>query len=497
LELAQPKPSLQPAAAPQLAAARAVAGASKRHEFTVKTNKIMKMQSLNWNKILGCALVFLFCAAIQIHAQRAGGGGGGGGGGGNRGGGGGGFGGFGGFGGGAIGGGGAVGGAARSTAANSSSSTYNNNGTVGTAQITVDPDTHNLVVIADKQTMEQINKVLRGLDAPKPQVLIKVVFLEVQDNKASIIGVQGSYTGANGTFSKLNGFMTNGFTLQNVTTTANGVTTITPTQVPTIVPLNQSFNTGQQFGLPQSLSGAAGPGGIYSILGNDFTATLQAIAQIGKAEVLSRPSVLARDGQPAQIVVGQEIYLPSGVAYASVGSSGATIPTINGSYQNVGIILNVTPFIGDNSLVQMILAPQISEIDNSTPGQIITYGSSIIQSSPVYAPNIDIRSANTVVITPDGQTVVIGGLIANSKSSGETKIPILGDIPLIGSLFKATTKSAVKSELLIFVTPHIVDAPGQLASMSGSELRQSTLITNSVSEQQLNQFLEKIPVKNN
>jgi general secretion pathway protein D len=93
--------------------------------------------------------------------------------------------------------------------------------------------------------------------------------------------------------------------------------------------------------------------------------------------------------------------------------------------------------------------------------------------------------------------VVIGGLISNSKSSGDTKIPILGDIPLLGTFFKASTKQAQKQELLIFLTPHIVEAPGQLATMSGSELRQSTLITNSVSEQQLDQFLEKVPVKNN
>jgi type II secretory pathway component GspD/PulD (secretin) len=368
---------------------------------------------------------------------------------------------------------------------------------VGTAQITVDPDTHNLVIIADKETLAQIQQVLRNLDVPKPQVLIKVVFLEVQDTKASEIGVQGTYTGSQGTFSKFNGIMTNGFTLQPVTTTVNGVTTITPTLTPNIVPLNQSYNVGQTFGLPAALPGAAGPGGIYSILGNDFTATLQAIAQVGKAQVLSRPSILVRDGQPGQIVVGQEIYLPSGVAYTTVGNSGTTVPTINGSYQNVGIILNVTPFIGDNSLVQMILAPQISELDQSTPGQIITYGSSFLQSSPVYAPNINIRSANTVVVTPDGQTVVIGGLISNSKSSGDTKIPILGDIPILGTLFKASTKQAQKQELLIFLTPHIVDAPGQLATMAGSELRQSTLITNSVSEQQLDQFLEKVPVKNN
>jgi len=451
----------------------------------------MKMQTLNWNKILGCALAFIFCATIQIRAQNYGGSARGGGRGGGGGFGGGGFGGFGGFGG-ATGG---AGGGARNTA--TTSSEYNNNGTVGTAQITVDPDTHNLVIIADKETMAQIREVLANLDAPKPQVLIKVVFLEVDDNKASAIGLQGNYTGANPGFGLVTGFMTNSFIQNNSTTVANGGTTTSTTFTGVPTPVRQSFNVGNNFGLPASLPGTAGSGGLYTVLGKDFTATLQAIAAAGKAQVLSRPSVLARDGQPAQIVVGQEVYLPSGVAYASVGSSGTTIPTINGTYQNVGIILNVTPFIGDNNLVQMILQPQTSQLDTSTPGQVITYGSSFLQSSPVYAPNIDIRSANTVVVTPDGQTVVIGGLIGNTKSSNESKVPFLGDIPLLGNLFKETTKSAEKQELLIFVTPHIVEAPSQLAMMSSKETRQSELMTNSISEQELDQYLERIPVKKN
>jgi general secretion pathway protein D len=454
----------------------------------------MKKQSLNWNKILGCAVIFLFCAAIQVHAGGGRGGGGGGRGGGGGGGGGGGFGGFGGFGGG--GGGGGANAASRGTGGNGNSP-YNNNGTVGTATITVDPDTHNLVIIADPVTMEQISNVLLNLDSPKPQVLIKVVFLEVDDNKASAIGVQGNYTGGNGTFSELGGFMTNGYTYQPVSTTINGVTTITSNLNPSIIPINQSYNFGQNFGLPASLPGTAGAGGLYTILGRDFTATLQAVAQAGKAQVLSRPSILARDGQPAQIVVGQEIYLPSGVAYASVGTGSTTIPTINGTYQNVGIILTVTPFIGENGLVQMVLNPQTSQLDTSTPGQVITYGSSFLNSSPVYAPNIDIDSANTVVITPDGQTVVIGGLISNTKSSNTSKVPILGDIPLLGNLFKLNTKAATKQELLIFLTPHIVDMPSQLATLSGNEMNQSSLITNSVSEQELDQFLERVPVKKN
>ena len=134
-------------------------------------------------------------------------------------------------------------------------------------------------------------------------------------------------------------------------------------------------------------------------------------------------------------------------------------------------------------------------MDTSTPGQVITYGSSLLGSSPVYAPNINIRSANTVVVTPNGQTVVIGGLISNTKSSADSKVPFLGDIPLLGQLFKASSKAESKTELLMFLTPHVVQAPAQLAGLATGEMNQTRLITNSVSEQELDQFLERVPVK--
>ena len=457
----------------------------------------MKMLSFNWNKILGCAMVSLFCAAFQV---QAGGGFGGGGGGGGRGGGfgGGGFGGFGGFGGG-----GATGGGARG-ATGSTSSQYNNNGTVGSAVFAIDPDTHNLIITADPVTMEQIREVISKLDAPEPQVFIKTVFLEVDDNAASAIGVQGSYNGSLPGFGAITGYVTNYALNTPATVVANpsgGSTTTygTPSIAPSsLTALTTSVSANNDFGLPAALAGTAGSGGVYTVLDNNFKGTLQAIAAKGKAQVLSRPSILARDGQPAQIVVGQEVYLPSGVTYTTVGSSGSTVPNINGSYQNVGIILNVTPFIQNNNLVQMILQPQTSQLDTSTPGQVIAYGSSILNSSPVYAPNIDIRSANTVVVTPSGQTVVIGGLIGNTKAANVSKVPFLGDIPLIGNLFKLTTKSAQKQELLIFVTPHIVEAPSKLAMMSSTETQKSDLMTNSsISEQELDQYLDRLPVKKN
>jgi general secretion pathway protein D len=436
----------------------------------------MKTQSFNWNKILGCALIFMFCATMQIYAQGFGGGGGRGGGGGFGGGagrGGGGFGGAG-FGGGGFGGsafGGGAGGAARSTA--TATSEYNNNGTVGSAVITVDPDTHNLVITADPVTMEQIRNVIRDLDSPKPQVLIKVVFMEVEHNNSSDIGVEGGWAGGQNPASSAG-------TLFGLAGANSVVTNFSALGQPMTAALSPG-------------SGANAGGAFYQIVGSDFQATLKAIAQAGKAEVLSRPSILARDGQPAQIQVGQDIYLPSGVSFNSVGTTGSTIPTINGSYQPIGIILNVTPFIGNNGLVQMILQPETTAVDTSTPGQVIAGGS--LFSSPVFAPNIDVRSANTVVVTPDGQTVVIGGLIGNTKSSNESKVPFLGDIPVLGNLFKEKTKSDDKQELLIFLTPHIVEAPSQLAMMSSTETQKSELMTNSVSEQELDQYLDRIPVK--
>ena len=440
----------------------------------------MKQIYLNWTKTLVLALGICLGLAGQSRAQFGGGGGG-----------------FGGFGGG--GGGGRGGGTGSSSSGSSSTRQYSPNGNVSDAVISIDPDTHNIIVIADQDTSEYVSQVISNLDRPKPQVLIKVVFLEVQHNAALDLGVQGSYTGgslggANTPF--LAGYLTN-YSIVNVTniTTGSGqnVTTVTPTIIPTgLTPQNQNFNMANNFGLPQSLAGASSSGGLYQILGQDFNATIQAVATAGKAEVLSRPSILARDGQLAEIVVGQSVYLPSGVSFASVGSTGTTVPTINGSYHNVGIQLDVTPFIGANNLVQMIVQPQVTAIDTSTPGQVIEGGSVI--SSPVYAPNLNTRSATTVVIAPDGQTVVIGGLMTDSKSTSDSKVPLLGDIPLLGNLFKFHSHSEAKTELLMFLTPHIIASPMELAANTPRE-EKSTLTPKSYSEEELDRFLDKLPEK--
>jgi general secretion pathway protein D len=404
------------------------------------------LKSKRWLTLgLGLGLCAVASLQAQQQAARPGGTGGG-------------FGGFGGGGGGAANRGGSI----------SGTGSYNANGTVGNATISYDPDTHNITILADKDTTEEITNVIASLDRPQPQVLIKVVFLEVTHSDATDIGVEGGWM--NGIGGGHTGQVANSFGLSSL---ASGTGSNAPV-------LNA-------FGLPissfsQIAPFAAGPGaGMYQVLGSDFQATLRAIAAMGKAEVLSRPSILARNDQPASVVVGQYVPLITSVSYNSI--SGAPINSV--TYTDVGIILTVTPYITSDGMVQMIIAPQDSSIDPTLTVPI---------AQGVNAPVIDTVAASTVAITPNGQTVVIGGLMQRDKSSAEQKIPILGDIPFLGNVFKRRVASNSREELLIFLTPYVIQAPTQLAALSNAE-KARTLIPKSYSEQELDRFLDKVPPK--
>jgi len=224
-----------------------------------------------------------------------------------------------------------------------------------------------------------------------------------------------------------------------------------------------------------------GAGGLYQILGSDYQVNVRALAQQGKAHILSRPSILARDGQPATILVGAEVPLVTGVTFEGANNN---IPVSSVQYTPVGIQLTVTPYISPQDYVEMIVTPQDSQIDPTLTEPI---------GDGVSAPVIDTRSADTVVVTPDAQTVVIGGLIKNDRESATSKIPVLGSIPVIGALFRSKSSSDNKTELMIFMTPHIVRAPTELPDTVNAPNLSSGYITNSVSEQQLDKLLNRIP----
>lgn len=334
---------------------------------------------------------------------------------------------------------------------------YNSAGTVGNAVISVDPETRQLIVITDEETSVQISQVVTNLDRPKPQVLIKVVFVEVTHADGSEIGVEGGFTGTD------NGITGNGANVFGL----SGLN-----QIATNLQVNSLGQPVQSF-IPTP------PGaGLYQIMGQDYQVTLRAIAQSGKAKILSRPSILARNNQPATILVGQSVPLITNVRYDTFGNAINSV-----SYTDVGIILRVTPFITSDGQVEMILSPEISTVSQTE---------SVTISTGVQAPVIDKRSADTVVVTPDGQTVVIGGLIANLKTESVSKIPILGDLPLLGFAFRSTTKRDTKTELLIFLTPQIVQSPSRLASMSTAE-KDRAGVTRAMNKEERYKYLDEEP----
>jgi len=339
---------------------------------------------------------------------------------------------------------------------------YTPNGTVGDAMISVDPETHRVIVITDEETSRYVGQVITNLDRPEPQVLIKVVFLEVTHNNSSDIGIEGAFS--RNLNSTTTGIVANAFGLSSLNSA---------------VGTNAAVNA---FGQAVQSFAPTPPGaGLYQVLGSDFQVTLRAIAQAGKTEVLSRPSILARNNQQATITVGQSVPLVTSVSYN--GLNGTPVSAI--SYQSVGIILRVTPFINSSGMVEMIVSPQISQLSDQ----------SVTVSAGVSAPVIDLRSADTVVVTPDGQTVIIGGLMQNQKTQSDSKIPILGDIPLLGNLFKRKVKANTKTELMIFLTPHVVYEPAQLASLSTTERGNAEMAPTAFSEEELNRYLDNLPTK--
>jgi general secretion pathway protein D len=340
---------------------------------------------------------------------------------------------------------------------------YNNSTTVGSATISSDPESGQIIVITDEETSIHISQVISNLNIPKPQVLIKVVFLEVTYNNSSDIGVDAGFTGQLGSDNNPDRASVIGGNIFGASA------------------LNVASNLVQYnaLGLPISPIGTTPPGaGLYQVLGSDYQATLRAIAQAGKTEVLSRPSILARNNQPAVITVGQSVPLITNVRYDNFGNAINSV-----SYEDVGIILRVTPFISSDGLVEMIVSPEISSLTDQT----------VAIANGVSVPVIAKRSADTVVVTPDGQPVIIGGLMQNNKTSSESKIPLLGDIPLLGHLFKRSIKNNNKTELLIFLTPHIVQAPSELFALSERERANTVLPKRAFSEKDMEQFIDGLP----
>lgn len=301
----------------------------------------------------------------------------------------------------------------------------------GQVFVVADQDTNSLLVTVATRFVDPVKLIISELDRPVPQVLIKVLVAEVTHDDSADLGLD---------FSVIN-------------RRANG----------------QGTSITSAFGNASLTTGLA-----VSILEDKLNATLHLLAQSGKLDVLSRPYILASDNQPASITVGNEVPF---ITNTRITDTGQQINTI--TYQDVGIILNVTPRINPDGLVIMDVIPEISQLTGTT----------VPISDGVAAPVIAKRSAESRVAVRSGNTIVIGGLMEDRKTSTVFKIPLLGDIPIVGTIFTRTQVSKSKTELLIFLTPHVAQQPDLLQDASDDEMKGTTLTPRAVSPGKFDEHL--------
>jgi general secretion pathway protein D len=266
-------------------------------------------------------------------------------------------------------------------------------------------ETNSLLVLTSTKNYDRIKPIIDDLDKPVGQVLIKCLFAEITYSNNLDFGTE--------------------FSMLNLRSDGGS------TQTSTI------------FGEPLQ-------GLFVNNLSGDLDVTLHALQEAGKLNILSRPYILASNNQLATITVGSQVPFATGETTSNVGTQTTT------EYRDIGIILEVTPSINPDGLVNMTVRPEISSQS----------GDSVQISEKLALPVFTTRSSETKVAVRDGQTIVIGGLIQDEIRDTIKKIPLLGDIPIAGHLFKRTEKSKAKTELLIFLTPHVAPDAQALTPIS-------------------------------
>jgi len=317
----------------------------------------------------------------------------------------------------------------------------------GAVAVTAYEPSNALVITSSLHDFTSLKRVIERLDAPRKQVFIEAVVMELGIERSSELGF--SFHGGAGNFPTDGSLSLFGF------------------NAPSSIDITSNNLTGLALGVrgptienSQQLVGFSVPG---------FGVVVTALAQSGDADVLSTPHIIAIDNTEAEISVGENIPLQTnGVApgtFAGAGSLGALAQAGAGGQdlgnlaglagglgsvarQDVGTTIRVTPHINANNEVRLEIEEEISE-QGATSG---TLG----------VVSINRRTARTEVMVRDQQTIVIGGLMRDAISNKEDKVPVLGDIPILGALFRKTSKSKRKTNLLLILTPYIIRDPGDL-----------------------------------
>jgi general secretion pathway protein D len=283
------------------------------------------------------------------------------------------------------------------------------------------PELNAIVVRATPAGMAQIAPLIEQLDVRRPQVMIEAAIVEVFGDKAEALGVQfGLGKGMPNINGATSSFTNIGVGVRDVLAALN---------VPVAAAANAS-----------GLSGAIG-------IGNDFQLLVQALGSSTKANLLSTPSITTLDNQVAQIVVGQNVPFRTG-SYTTV-ASGTTAPFTTIERQDVGLTLRIIPRVHDGDVVRLDVSQEVSSLSDAVTG-----AADLITNR---------RSIQTTVLADNSQTIVLGGLISDDRMNSKSQVPVLGDVPVLGNLFKSRKLSQTRRTLFVFLRPTILRTAEQAA----------------------------------
>ena len=290
-------------------------------------------------------------------------------------------------------------------------------------------DTNALIISAQPDILKSLESVISQLDIRRAQVLVEALIVEISDKLARDIGVQFLFIG-DGESSPI---ATQRFGTPNpdLISTIGAETSEDST-------ISSTMQTRAANSL-LALDGLAVGVARYKASGTSFATILNLIAQDADSNVLSTPSIMTMDNEEASIVVGQEIPITTGETLSGSNSN----PFRSVTRQEIGVKLVVRPQINEGNAVKMYINQEVSSIF----GPLGEMSTDLITNK---------RNIKTTVLVEDGETIVLGGLIDDDVQESVKKVPFLGDIPLLGRLFKTTSITRTKRNLMVFLRPTIV-----------------------------------------
>ncbi|ERL56733.1 type II secretion system secretin GspD [Psychrobacter aquaticus] len=338
--------------------------------------------------------------------------------------------------------------AANSIAASSSTSTSGAGTGVGGRPFSIIADeTQNAVIVnAAPELMFEIEEAVNQLDNRRAQVLIQAAIVEVSGDDATQLGVQWALGNANSGYGVVN-FNNVGASAASLAAAALGGSTAG-------ISAAASSIAGALIGIGDSRKDSKGNTEFYG-------AILQALDSSTSANLLSMPSILTLDNEKASILVGQNVPFVTGSFTTSGNNSNNPFQTIE--RQDIGINLNVIPHIGDNGTVRLEVSQEVSSV---VPGSTGNSSGLITNKSLI----------NTTILADDQQTIALGGLMRDNTTTRQQKVPGLGNVPLIGRLFRSDNDSTQKSNLIIFLQPTILRDGGAVASVTERKFNQMRVL---------------------